>query len=642
MELSQNTSENLIFLNQQFVTKDQIFEFVSQEFEKQGVVSSATIFKKALNERENMGTTGFENGLAIPHGKSTTVIKPFFSVIRLLSPLSAEAYHSLDPQNKVDTIFVLAIPDTDNGNGHLSILSELATRLGDQNYLNQLKTAKNESDVLKILDNDSQKNLEGEELVENSKGLILGITACAAGIAHTYMAAEAITKKAKELGYLVKVEKQGANGVDDKITSQEAKSAIGIILAHDVALKDLHRFNNLPQVDVKVSEPLKHADKIIHSLIEKSQNYTPQSINIAEEISNAKQDFWTIVKDSILTGISHIIPIIIAGGMIGAIAVMLTQIFGLQDLMAAPTDGSANTFWLFLLKGLGGSMLSVLMPPILAGYMAYSIADKPGLAPGFAAGLAATTINSGFLGAMLGGLVAGFLMKWMKEHVKTSGVLKGFVTFWVYPVVGTLITALIMLFIFGKPVAWLNSSLLTFLENTQNSSPIILGALIGAMVSFDLGGPVNKAAYAFCIGAMASGNFIPYAIFASVKMVSAFSLTAATILKKTIWTPEEREIGGQTWILGLAGITEGAIPVAMNDPVRVLGSFVIGSMVTGAIVASANIGLNVPGAGIFSLALLQSTSSKVFAAGIWFGAAIIGAAVSTGLLIVSRQKKLKK
>ncbi|MCK1222879.1 PTS 2-O-a-mannosyl-D-glycerate transporter subunit IIABC [Streptococcus uberis] len=640
MNLAHVTSENLIFLNQNLSTKDEIFNFVSNEFERQGIVSSAQIFKDALFERENMGTTGFENGLAIPHGKSSSVLRPAFSVVRLLSPLSTSEYHSLNETNEVDTLFVLAIPEDQAGNNHLTLLAELATKLGNENYLHSIKNAKTSSEVLSLL------STEENEIKENSsaqKGLILGITACAAGIAHTYMAAEALIRKGNELGYQVKIEKQGANGIEDRITSQEAQNAIGIVLAHDVALKDLDRFKHLPKIDVKVAEPIKNPTKVIDNLIEKSRDYQPSSeMNVEKDYSNEKQDFWTIVKDSVLTGISHIIPIIIAGGMIGAIAVMITQIFGLQELMAAPTDGTVNTYWLFLLKGLGGSMLSVLMPPILAGYMAYSIADKPGLAPGFAAGLAATTINSGFLGAMLGGLVAGFLMKWMKEHIKTNGVLKGFVTFWVYPVVGTLITALIMLFVFGKPVAWLNSSLLTFLENTQNSNPIILGAIIGAMVSFDLGGPVNKAAYAFCIGAMASGNFIPYAIFASVKMVSAFSLTAATALKKNIWTPEEKEIGGQTWILGLAGITEGAIPVAMNDPLRVLGSFVIGSMVTGAMVASANIGLNVPGAGIFSLALLQSSGSKLVAAGIWFGAAVIGAAVSTVLLIVSRQKKLKK
>lgn len=638
MKLSQATSESLIFLEQDFTTKKEIFEIVAQKLAEENKIESAEVFKSALYSREDMGITGFENGLAIPHGKSSTVREATFAVVRLSRPLTPSAYPSLNPENQVDTLFVLAIPENQAGTLHLTLLADLAGRLGDTDYLNKIKAARTPEEMLMILETDEKETVEETD----DKGLILGITACAAGIAHTYMAAEAIIKKAKEMGYRAKVEKQGANGIEDRITIQEANQAVGIILAHDVALKEMGRFNKLPKVDVKVAEPLKNSEALIQDLLNKAENYIPAGDEEEIEEFEENKGFWGEVKDSVLTGISYIIPIIIAGGMIGAIAVMITQIFNLQGQMAAPVAPEVNDFWLYLLKTLGGNMLGILMPPILSAYMAYSLADKPGLAPGFAAGLAATAINSGFLGAMLGGLVAGFLMKWMKQNIKTSGVLKGFVTFWVYPVVGTLITALLMLFIIGQPVAWLNTTLLNFLESMQGTNAIILGSILGMMVSFDLGGPVNKAAYAFCIGAMASGNFIPYAIFASVKMVSAFSLSAAMFLKKDLWTKEEREIGTQTWILGFAGITEGAIPVAMGDPIRILGSFIGGSLVTGAIVASANIGLNVPGAGIFSLALLQGEHGLLQADLIWFGAALLGAAISTLLLIITRQGKLKK
>lgn len=638
MNLTQATSERLVFLNQSFTKKEDIFEFVAQKLLDEGKIESAKIFKQALFSREEMGITGFENGLAIPHGKSSTVKEATFVVVRLTNSLDSSEYLSLDPSNQVDTLFVLAIPENEAGTAHLTLLADLASRLGNEDYLNKIKSAASTGEVIQILGEDTEDKIEPAD----NKGLILGITACAAGIAHTYMAAEAISKKAREMGYRVKIEKQGANGVEDRITAQEVKQAVGIILAHDVALKDMGRFATLPKVDVKVAEPLKNSEKLIKDLLIKAENYTPSLEEVSSEELEDNKGFWGEIKDSVLTGISYIIPIIIAGGMIGAIAVMITQIFHLQGQMATPVAPAVNDFWLYLLKTLGGNMLGVLMPPILSAYMAYSLADKPGLAPGFAAGLAATAINSGFLGAMLGGLVAGFLMKWMKNNIKTNGVLKGFVTFWVYPVVGTLITAILMLFIIGQPVAWLNTALLDFLKSMQGSNAILLGAILGIMVSFDLGGPVNKAAYAFCIGAMASGNFIPYAIFASVKMVSAFSLSAAMFFKKDLWTKEEREIGTQTWILGFAGITEGAIPVAMGDPVRILGSFICGSLVTGAIVASANIGLNVPGAGIFSLALLQSQNGLLSADLIWFGAALLGAAVSTLLLIITRQAKLRK
>jgi 2-O-A-mannosyl-D-glycerate-specific PTS system IIC component len=299
---------------------------------------------------------------------------------------------------------------------------------------------------------------------------------------------------------------------------------------------------------------------------------------------------------------------------------------------------NAQGSWLWLLRQLGGTLLGQLMVPILAAYMAYSIADKPALGPGFAAGVAANLIGGGFLGGMLGGLLAGYLLKWLKKTVKPTGTFAGFVSFWVYPVVGTLLAGGIMLFVIGKPLAAINLGLIGWLSGLSGANALLLGAIIGAMVSFDLGGPINKAAYTFCIGAMANGNFVPYAAFASVKMVSAFAVTGATLIGKRYFTEGEQEIGKQTWLLGLAGITEGAIPLMLNDPLRVIPSLVAGSAITGAIVAYFNIGLNVPGAGIFSLALLKGPQAIV-AAAVWLGAALLGAVISTALLIITRKAR---
>lgn len=242
---------------------------------------------------------------------------------------------------------------------------------------------------------------------------------------------------------------------------------------------------------------------------------------------------------------------------------------------------------------------------------------------------------------MLGGLLAGYFLKFLKAKVKPQGTFAGFISFWVYPVVGTLFVGAVMLFVIGRPLAALNNGLLEWLSGLEGANALLLGAIIGAMVSFDLGCPINKAAYTFCIGAMASGNFIPYAAFASVKMVSAFSVTLSTRIGKGLFTKEEQEIGKQTWLLGLAGITEGAIPFMINDPLRVIPSLVAGSAVTGAIIAYFGIGLNVPGAGIFSLALLQG-QSFLFGATVWFGAALIGAVISTFLLLYTRKHKKDK
>ena len=283
------------------------------------------------------------------------------------------------------------------------------------------------------------------------------------------------------------------------------------------------------------------------------------------------------------------------------------------------------------------------MVPVLAAYTAYSIADKPALGPGFAAGLAANLIGSGFLGGVVGGLLAGYVMRWVKENVRLSPAFNGFLTFYLYPVIGTVVVGSLMLFVVGKPVAFLNQGLTDWLNSLSGSNTLLLGAIIGIFVSFDLGGPVNKAAYAFCLGAMANGVYGPYAIFGSVKMVSAFTVTFSTMIAPRLFKEFEIEVGKSTWLLGLAGITEGAIPMAIEDPVRVIGSFLVGSMVTGAIVGGAGIGLSTPGAGIFSIFLLHDAGIGSFmAAGIWFGAALIGTVISTAMLITWRAHHAKK
>ncbi|STD92257.1 PTS system 2-O-a-mannosyl-D-glycerate specific transporter subunit IIABC [Escherichia coli] len=278
----------------------------------------------------------------------------------------------------------------------------------------------------------------------------------------------------------------------------------------------------------------------------------------------------TELKQALLSGISFAVPLIVAGGTVLAVAVLLSQIFGLQDLF------NEENSWLWMYRKLGGGLLGILMVPVLAAYTAYSLADKPALAPGFAAGLAANMIGSGFLGAVVGGLIAGYLMRWVKNHLRLSSKFNGFLTFYLYPVLGTLGAGSLMLFVVGEPVAWINNSLTAWLNGLSGSNALLLGAILGFMCSFDLGGPVNKAAYAFCLGAMANGVYGPYAIFASVKMVSAFTVTASTMLAPRLFKEFEIETGKSTWLLGLAGITEGAIPMAIEDPLRVIGSFVAG------------------------------------------------------------------
>ncbi|MGG1575068.1 PTS 2-O-a-mannosyl-D-glycerate transporter subunit IIABC [Fictibacillus sp. NRS-1165] len=631
MLLQRLTSPDLISTKQAFHSKDEMIKYMVDRLDEQGKLHSKEEFYQAVMDREVLSPTGFEGGLAIPHGKSTAVKEAAFAVITLDEPI--KTWESIDPSNEVELIFLLAIPETEAGSTHLSLLAELVTRLSNEEYKNELLHSTSNHDLFQKLDPQREPKAADQQGQSLSK-TILAVTACPAGIAHTYMAAEALVKAGNELGVNVIVEKQGANGIDGKHTHAQLQQAHAVIFATDVAVKDEIRYSHLPKVKTSVAAPLKKAKDIVNQALAKSESGNRKEFSL-ETKENDSKGFKTEIKDSILTGISYIIPVIVAGGMTLAAAVLFSQAFDLQGLFNE--EGS----WLWLLRQLGGTLLGTMMVPILSAYMAYSISDKPALGPGFAAGVAANLIGSGFLGGMLGGILAGYFIKSLKNTVKPKGTFAGFISFWLYPVVGTLVVGSIMLFVIGKPLAFVNEGLIDWLKGMSGTNALIMGAIIGAMVSFDLGGPVNKAAYTFCIGAMASGNIVPYATFASVKMVSAFSVTGATILGKKHFTKAEQEIGKQTWLLGLAGITEGAIPFMINDPLRVIPSLIAGSAVTGAIVSYFHIGLNVPGAGIFSLALLKG-QPLLAAGGIWFGAALIGGAISMVLLIATRQRKMRK
>ncbi|MCI1859142.1 MAG: PTS 2-O-a-mannosyl-D-glycerate transporter subunit IIABC [Sporolactobacillus sp.] len=633
MELKSLTSGDLILLHASYSKKEDVIRALCERLKKAGKISSVQNFYHDVMEREKLSATGIESDLAIPHGKSEAADEPSFAVALLDRPITD--WPSIDPDNRVNMIFLLAIPEKEAGTTHLKLLAELSKRLSNSDYRKRLFTAEDVTDFLNHLDDYDRKI--NNQRSDTNRPLVLAVTACPAGIAHTYMAAQSLENAGASLGVRVRVEKQGANGIEDPFKADELAQARAVILAHDVQLKHVNRFDGMTVIDTSVAAPLKNSEKLIKQALDQSKQtvrpsskVNPEPIHRTEE----KQSVGNEIKQAVLTGISYIVPIIIAGGMIQAISLFIAQIFNMNDLY-----NTAGTF-LNLLHSLGSGMLGTLMVPVLAAYVSYSISDKPGLAPGFAAGLAASLINTGFVGGLAGGFIAGYLMKWMKKHIKTSGVFSGFVTFWVYPVLGTLLVSILMFLIVGKPIVLLNNYLVDWLKGLSGSNAIILGVVLGAMVSFDLGGPVNKAAYAFCIGAMADGNIVPYAAFASVKMVSAFTVTACTVLFKKYFDNDEREVGKSTWILGLAGITEGAIPFMLKDPVRVVASLIAGSAITGAIVAYVGVGLPVPGAGIFSVFFLKgpALAEGIF---VWIGAALLGTVVSTVLLLILRALKYK-
>ncbi len=636
MDLKALTNSNLIVIDADYRSKKETIQKLVSKLYQEGKISSEKKFFEDVLKREAIGETGIGMGLAVPHAKSSTVKEPAFAVALMKNPLSD--WESIEEDDKVKLAILIAIPEAEGGSTHIDLLTKLTGRLADEDLIEELLKCKSSEEFIKKL-SEEEKEEKAETAAKPGAKTIVCVTACPAGVAHTYMAAQALERAGKKLGVNVKVEKQGAKGIEDRISDRDIENADAAIFAVEVAVKEEERFEGLPLIEVPVAEPLRKAEELIKEALELAKEAPKEKAarKTVKREGARKMTFKEEGKRALLTGISHIVPLIVAGGTVLAVAVLIAQFFGLQDVY-----GTENS-WLWLYRKLGGGMLGTLMVPVLSAYISFSLADKPGLGPGFAAGIAANLINGGFLGGMAGGFIAGYTMKWIKANVKGSKSLSGFFTFYLYPVLGTLIAGSLMLFVIGKPVAALNIGMTNWLNEMSGGNAVILGAILGAMVSFDLGGPVNKAGYAFCIGAMANGNYMPYAAFASVKMVSAFTATISTMLFPKYYLEEEIEAGKSTWILGLAGITEGAIPMMIEDPFRVIPSFVAGSAVTGAIVAFFKLGLNVPGAGIVSMLVLEphGSLSKLSMAGIWFGAAILGTLISTVLLTTLKRAKYK-
>ncbi|EFY2413573.1 PTS 2-O-a-mannosyl-D-glycerate transporter subunit IIABC [Shigella sonnei] len=627
MNLTTLTHRDALCLNARFTSREEAIHALTQRLAALGKISSTEQFLEEVYRRESLGPTALGEGLAVPYGKTAAVKEAAFAVATLSEPLQWEG---VDGPEAVDLVVLLAIPPNEAGTTHMQLLTALTTRLADDEIRARIQSATTPDELLSALDD--KGGTQPSASFSNAPTIVC-VTACPAGIAHTYMAAEYLEKAGRKLGVNVYVEKQGANGIEGRLTADQLNSATACIFAAEVAIKESERFNGIPALSVPVAEPIRHAEALIQQALTLKRSDETRTV---QQDTQPVKSVKTELKQALLSGISFAVPLIVAGGTVLAVAVLLSQIFGLQDLF------NEENSWLWMYRKLGGGLLGILMVPVLAAYTTYSLADKPALAPGFAAGLAANMIGSGFLGAVVGGLIAGYLMRWVKNHLRLSSKFNGFLTFYLYPVLGTLGAGSLMLFVVGEPVAWINNSLTAWLNGLSGSNALLLGAILGFMCSFDLGGPVNKAAYAFCLGAMANGVYGPYAIFASVKMVSAFTVTASTMLAPRLFKEFEIETGKSTWLLGLAGITEGAIPMAIEDPLRVIGSFVLGSMVTGAIVGAMNIGLSTPGAGIFSLFLLHDNGAGgVMAAIGWFGAALVGAAISTAILLIWRRHAVK-
>ena len=598
-----------IDLNGKVTGKNEALDAMVALMAKSGKINDVEKYRKGVYAREEEGTTGIGEGIAIPHCKSDAVSKPGLAAMVIKDGVDFDA---LDGE-KVSLIFLIAAPNTED-NVHLDVLSKLSVLLMDENFTSGLRNAKTVEEFLSVIDRaeaekDAEeekknsadtKNAAEEKTTENGK-LILAVTGCPNGIAHTYMAAENIEKKAKELGCRVKVETRGSGGAKNILTKAEIAEAACIIVAADTQVP-MDRFAGRPVIQCKVSDGISKAEELLDRALNGNvplyqAKGNGQTADSEEETDSVGHQIYK----HLMNGVSHMLPFVIGGGILIAIAFLIDGFA--VDLNSLPFDERSNfgtiTPMAAMFKSIGGVAFGFMLP-ILAGFIAMSIADRPGLAVGFVGGAIAANGTSGFLGALVAGFAAGYLVRLLKKlFEKLPEGLEGIKPMLLYPVIGIFLIGVIMTYVVEPPIGALNVMINNGLNSMNGAKAILLGALLGGMMSVDMGGPVNKAAYVFGTASIAAGNYNIMAAVMVGGMVPPLAIALATMFFKNKFTEEERKAGPTNIVMGLSFISEGAIPFAASDPLRVLPSCIIGSAVAGALSMAFNCTLMAPHGGIF-------------------------------------------
>ena len=598
-----------IDLNGKVNGKNEALDAMVALMAKSGKINDVEKYRKGVYAREEEGTTGIGEGIAIPHCKSDAVSKPGLAAMVIKDGVDFDA---LDGE-KVSLIFLIAAPNTED-NVHLDVLSKLSVLLMDENFTSGLRNAKTVEEFLSVIDRaeaekDAEeekknsadtKNAAEEKTTENGK-LILAVTGCPNGIAHTYMAAENIEKKAKELGCRVKVETRGSGGAKNILTKAEIAEAACIIVAADTQVP-MDRFAGRPVIQCKVSDGISKAEELLDRALNGNVSlYQAKGNGQAADSEEESDSVGHQIYKHLMNGVSHMLPFVIGGGILIAIAFLIDGFA--VDLNSLPFDERSNfgtiTPMAAMFKSIGGVAFGFMLP-ILAGFIAMSIADRPGLAVGFVGGAIAANGTSGFLGALVAGFAAGYLVRLLKKlFEKLPEGLEGIKPMLLYPVIGIFLIGVIMTYVVEPPIGALNVMINNGLNSMNGAKAILLGALLGGMMSVDMGGPVNKAAYVFGTASIAAGNYNIMAAVMVGGMVPPLAIALATMFFKNKFTEEERKAGPTNIVMGLSFISEGAIPFAASDPLRVLPSCIIGSAVAGALSMAFNCTLMAPHGGIF-------------------------------------------
>lgn len=606
---------------------------------KSGKISDVEKYRKGVFAREEEGTTGIGMGIAIPHCKSDAVTKAGLAAMVVKDGVDFE---SLDG-TPARIIFLIAAPNTED-NVHLQVLSKLSVMLMDEQFTNSLINAGSVDEFLNIIDSaekakdekEAAKEAKAKEPVEVKKDdvFIVAVTACPTGIAHTYMAAEAIEKKAKELGYQVKVETRGSGGAKNVLTDDEIAKAAGVIVACDTNVPT-DRFDGKKVIECQVSDGINKAEELIKRIAAGDAPVFKASGKKEASHSSVggKESVGHQIYKHLMNGVSHMLPFVVGGGILIAIAFLIDGFS--VDLNSLPADQRANfgtiTQAAAMFKGIGGTAFGFMLP-ILAGFIAMSIADRPGLAVGFVGGSIAANGTSGFLGALVAGFVAGYIVLLLKKvFSKLPESLDGMKPVLLYPLLGIFLVGVIMQFVVEPPIGALNTAINNGLNGLNGASAVVLGVLLGGMMSVDMGGPVNKAAYVFGTASIAAGNYNIMAAVMIGGMVPPIAIALATIFFKNKFTAEERKAGPTNFIMGLSFITEGAIPFAASDPLHVLPACVVGSAVAGGLSMAFGCTLMAPHGGIFVVPTIGNPL-------MYLVALVIGAFIACGLLGLLKKK----
>ena len=668
MKIQDLLNKKVMLLDLQATTKEAAIDEMINSMVDNGVVTDFDVFKAGIMAREAQTSTGLGDGIAMPHSKNAAVKE---ATVLFAKSNKGVDYESLDGQ-PTDLFFMIAAPEGANDT-HLAALAELSKYLMQDGFADRLRKVTSPDEVIAAFNTgeeeaqaeEAKKAQAVKEAASSDKPLIVAVTACTTGIAHTYMAEESLIKTGEEMGVNVRVETNGASGVGTPLTAEEIRKAVGVIVAADKAVETA-RFDGKKLLSKPVAAGIRQPQELIQNILDgKAEVFHAENAGAAQE-SSEKLSLGGAFYKHLMSGVSQMLPFVIGGGIMIALAFLLDQVMGVPKDQLSHL-GSYNELPA-LFKSIGDIAFSFMLP-ILAGYIAYSIAEKPGLIAGFAAGAIAKAglaygnivvyakvagldenaakeavdkisshqVSSGFLGALVGGFLAGGIVLLLRKYIKVPRALEGAKSILLMPLLGVALTGFAMLAV-NIPMAAINTGLNNFLSSLSGSSAVLLGLLVGGMMAVDMGGPVNKAAYVFATGTLAetvtSGGSVVMAAVMAAGMVPPLAVFVATVLFKDKFSQEERDSGLTNIVMGLSFITEGAIPFGAADPARAIPSFIVGSALTGALVGMAGIKLMAPHGGIFVIAL---TSNAL----LYLLFILIGAVVS-GILFGFLRKPLDK